>query len=137
MTKVEEIFGKNAGKVWNTLEKHGSMTPNNIMKKTRLDDTDFYAAIGWLARENKIHEKGQKYYLGETNLENKIGKKAGIVWNTLEKIGYIDAPYIPRITGFTRKDTFCALGWLAREGKINAKRVKPKKPTTQIGVVKK
>lgn len=136
MTKVIDSFGKNAGKIWNALDKHGSMTPKNLMKKTRLDKTDFYAAVGWLARENKITKKGRKYTLGETNLDNKIGKTAGIVWDTLEKIGYIDAPYIPRIAGVTHKDTYCALGWLAREGKINAKRVKPKKPTTKYGVKK-
>ncbi len=136
MAKVIDNFGKNAGKVWNTLEKNGSMTPNKIMKKTRLNDTDFYAAIGWLARENKIHKKGQKYHLGETNLENKIGKTAGVIWDTLEKIGYIDEPYIPKITGYNKRETYCALGWLAREGKINAKRVKPKKPTTKYGVKK-
>ncbi len=129
MNKIVDNFGKNAGKIWKTLEKKGKLTPNKIMDYTKLNEDEFYAAVGWLARENKICRIGRSYTLGETNLENKIGKNAGKIWNALEKIGYVDEVYIPKVTDINTIDAYCALGWLAREGKISAKKIKPKTQT--------
>jgi len=134
MSKVIDNFGKNAGKVWQALDMHGPLTPNKIMKNTKLDEEDFYVAVGWLAKENKIYKTGSRYYLGETNLENKIGRTAGKIWKTLDKIGYIDAPYVPKLAGVSDKEGNCAIGWLAREGKINVRKVKPKKPQTKYSL---
>jgi len=134
MTKKVNNYGKYAGKVWETLEKCGPQTPNKIIKKTKLNEYDFWTAIGWLAKENKICKTGNKYYLGDTNLDTKIGKDAGKVWKTLHQIGYIDEPYLPKLSGISNKDTYAALGWLAREGKINIKKTKPKKPLTKYGL---
>jgi len=136
MPNMLECYGRNAGKVWQTLEKKGSLTPNKIMKATKLNEDDFYAAIGWLARENKICKTGSKYTLGETNLDNRIGRNAGKIWKTLQDIGYVDAPYLPKLSGVQTKDAFTAVGWLAREGKIMAKKVKPKKPQLKFGIKK-
>lgn len=37
-------------------EKHGQTLQTNILKKaTKLNDKDVYAALGWLAREDKIY----------------------------------------------------------------------------------
>jgi len=127
INKIED-FGRNAGKVWATLDTHGSLTQTNLMKKTKLKDDEFYAAIGWLARENKICKDGTTYALGETNLTNKIGGDASKIWNVLYACGDIDATYIPRLTDIPKKDTYVALGWLACEGKVKAKNVIPKKP---------
>jgi hypothetical protein len=134
MAKVIETYGKYAGKVWKTLEIQGSLTPNKLMKATKLNEEDFYVAIGWLAKENKICKTGSKYSLGETNLEHKIGKNAGKIWKTLHDIGYCDAPYLPKISGVPTKEAYCAVGWLAREGKINAKKVKPTTPQLKFSI---
>ena len=137
MTKIVNNFGKNAGKVWATLETHGPLTQNKLMKKTKLDEYDFYVAVGWLAKENKICKNGSRYVIGNTNLEPKVGKNAGKIWKTLNKIGYVDEPYLPKLAGISNtNDAYTAIGWLAREGKIEAKTVKPKKPQTKYGLKK-
>ena len=128
MVTIEERYGLNAGKIWKALEKHGSLTQYKLMKATKLNEEDFYAAIGWLARENKIYKSGAWYKLGETNLTNKIGKNAGKLWKTLETWDELDEYYLPKLAGLNERDVYSALGWLAKEGKITAKKVKPKKP---------
>ena len=48
-------IGNNAGILWNLMNRAGS--PQNfedLRQKTHLSDAELYAAIGWLARENKI-----------------------------------------------------------------------------------
>ena len=136
MTKKINNYGKYAGKVWQTLDSCGPQTQNKIIKKTKLDENDFWTAIGWLAKENKILKTGNKFHLGETNLDKKIGKNAGKIWDTLNQIGYVDEPYLPKLSGVPNKDAYAAIGWLAREGKINIKRTKPKKPQTKYGLKK-
>jgi hypothetical protein len=133
INKIED-FGRNAGKIWETLNSHGALTQTNLMKKTKLKDDEFYAAIGWLARENKIYRDGTTYKLGETNLTNKIGEHAGKIWNILFKYGDIDETYIPKLTDIPKKDTYIALGWLACEGKVKAKNINPKKTQLHFGL---
>jgi Winged helix-turn-helix domain (DUF2582) len=118
MVNTVEKFGQSAGKVWNTLNKYGALTESTLKKNTRLNDKEFYAAIGWLARENKISKTGLKYQLSETNLTEKIGNAAGKVYNVLVNHGEVDLTYISRITRITTNDAYSALGWLAREDKI-------------------
>ncbi len=49
-----EIIGTNAGAVWVALNEAGVLGVKQIKKITKLKDKEVYAAIGWLARENKI-----------------------------------------------------------------------------------
>jgi hypothetical protein len=135
MGDIIDEFGRNAGKVWNALNKHGTLTQTKLIKTTKLKGDEFCAAVGWLARENKIYKDGANYKLGGTNLTYKIGEDAGKVWNALEAWEEIDKAHIQKITGVSEEDVYYALGWLAREGKIDTKKVKPK--TTQIKVVRK
>jgi hypothetical protein len=125
MKNILEEVGPNAGKVWETLDTQGSLTQIKLIEDTKLSKEEFYAAVGWLARENKIYEDSVMYKLGETNLTDKIGVNAGRVWKVFEIWGEVDASYVPGLARLTVKDTYCALGWLAREGKIKVKKVKP------------
>jgi hypothetical protein len=50
-----ELFGENAGLVWSALSKSGRLSIKELKKETKIKaDKDVYAALGWLARENKI-----------------------------------------------------------------------------------
>lgn len=121
MTNVGEEFGKNAGEVWKTLNTYGPLTEIRLKETTRLQDDEFYVAIGWLARENKICKDGPTYKLGETNLTTKIGADAGKIWKVLETHGNIDIFDVSTTLRMDERDVFAALGWLARENKIEAK----------------
>ena len=50
----EETIGMNAGAVWNALNEAQVLGSKQLKKVTKLKDKELYAAIGWLARENKI-----------------------------------------------------------------------------------
>ena len=128
MGNIVEHFGLNAGKVWKALDTHGSLTNTKLMKTTKLKEDEFYAAIGWLAKENKICKDGRGYRLGWTNLIDKIGEDAGKLWNIFDTWGEMDATYLPKLAGVAPEDVYSALGWLVREGKLDAKKVKPKTP---------
>ena len=52
MDKVQ--IGENAGIVWRKLENKGSLTFEELQTETGLDFSALFAAIGWLAREDKI-----------------------------------------------------------------------------------
>ena len=118
MNNVVDKYGRTAGKIWKTLEKYGPLNGTDLIKKLRLNKNEFYAGVGWLARENKICKNGTKYQLGETNLTSFIGNYAGIVWNTLNTTQDIDVSSIAEISQIKIKDAYSALGWLARENKI-------------------
>ena len=119
---VVEEFGYSAGKVWKELSTHGPLNEKDLLKNTRLSKNNVYAAIGWLARENKIQYENNMYILGETNLTDEIGKTAGKIWETLEKHKEIDISSISRITNIKENNVYNALGWLAREDKIYVKK---------------
>ncbi len=53
-TMNEETIGMNAGAVWNALNEAQVLGSKQLKKVTKLKDKELYAAIGWLARENKI-----------------------------------------------------------------------------------
>jgi hypothetical protein len=131
--KIEE-FGRNAGKIWGTLDTYVSLTQTNLMKKTKFKENEFYAAVGWLARENKICKDGSLFKLGETNLADKIGRDASKLWDILHNYGDIDVTYIPKLAEVSERDAYSALGWLAKEGKLKVKNVKPKKPQLHFGL---
>ena len=49
-------IGTNAGLNWNVLYKLGKMDVKALKKATKLrTDKELYAAIGWLAKEGKLH----------------------------------------------------------------------------------
>ena len=51
---TEEI-GTYAGQVWQALNEADALGVKQIKKITKLKDKELYAALGWLARENKIY----------------------------------------------------------------------------------
>jgi hypothetical protein len=121
MNEIIKSFGNNAGKVWDLLNEEGPQVQTKLIKKTNLTPNEFYGAIGWLARENKIYLDKRTYKIGETNLTDKIGNSAGKVWNVLGSRHDIDVSKITKISKINKFDCYSALGWLAREGKITAK----------------
>lgn len=62
---MKEKIGTNAGLVWNALLV-GALDVKALRKATKLTEKDVYAALGWLAREDKI-------YFIETEKEMVIG----------------------------------------------------------------
>jgi hypothetical protein len=134
-TLIDE-FGQNAGKVWQVLNAHGPLKEEALLKTTRLNQDDLWTAIGWLARENKICKENNIYKLGTTNLTPKIGADAGKVWNTLAKQGEVDMTTITQTTQITEVDAYHALGWLARENKIVAKKISSKENQLKVALIK-
>lgn len=126
-TNMVEEFGRNAGKVWTTLNSYGPLSEVKLMNTAMLNENAFYAAIGWLARENKVRKDVFLYKLGETNLTDAIGEKAGKIWDVLCDQKEIDLATVGKILmqmgQMNEKDVFAALGWLAREGKLETKNI--------------
>ncbi|MEM5879160.1 MAG: winged helix-turn-helix domain-containing protein [Candidatus Aenigmatarchaeota archaeon] len=63
--KPEEVFGVNAGKVWNALKTRGPLSVATLSKETGLKQNDVFGALGWLGREGKIEiieDKGKILY---------------------------------------------------------------------------
>ena len=127
MNEIEKNFGFNAGKVWDTLSVEGPQVQTKIQNKTCLTNEDFFGAIGWLARENKICREKRTYKIGDTNLTCEIGDNAGKVWEILTKASDIDITAIARKAKITKTDCYAAIGWLAREGKVTGKMMVKKK----------
>ena len=50
-----EKLGTNAGLGWNALNEADVLGTKQLKKITKLKDKELYAAIGWLAREDKIN----------------------------------------------------------------------------------
>lgn len=63
----KQSIGVNAGLVWRLLDNNRSWEYNELKAASGLSDRELNAAIGWLARENKIEFKsegdGSKEYL--------------------------------------------------------------------------
>lgn len=49
-----ETIGMYAGSVWVALNNAETLGVKQIKRVTKLKDKEVYAALGWLARENKI-----------------------------------------------------------------------------------
>ncbi|MBN1280677.1 MAG: winged helix-turn-helix domain-containing protein [Candidatus Thermoplasmatota archaeon] len=56
-TNLTEKIGTDAGKVWATVSQQGDVDISTIARNARLTEVDAYCALGWLAREDKIHCK--------------------------------------------------------------------------------
>lgn len=50
----KDVIGLNAGKVWEALSAVDAMGVKQLKKITKLKDKELFAALGWLAREDKI-----------------------------------------------------------------------------------
>lgn len=65
MNKIQ--IGKNAGLVWSKLKDNKHWEYEELKRTTGLTDRDLNAAIGWLAREDKIdfdvNEHGDRIFL--------------------------------------------------------------------------
>ena len=63
----KEIIGLNAGKVWEALNAADAMGVKQLKKVTKLKDKELFAALGWLAREDKIEiavdDEDEKEYI--------------------------------------------------------------------------
>lgn len=53
---MKEQIGTNAGKIWQKLvaSEITDTSMIKVKKECRLNDPDFFMALGWLARENKV-----------------------------------------------------------------------------------
>ena len=109
------LIGMNAGKVWNILHENQSLTQHQIMNETDLSENDFYQAVGWLSKENKICKNGEFYSLDETNLTSTIGEAAGEVVTVLEDLSE-SVEGLATLTSLELDEFHQAIGWLAREG---------------------
>ncbi len=128
MCDVIDEFGENAGKVWQALNTKGPLSETKLINTTFLNEHQVHAAVGWLARENKICQNRTVYKIGGTNLEGKIGFDAGKIWTVLEKQQTdVGISALVQLTRINVNDVFAAIGWLARENKIKAKTIKSKK----------
>jgi len=47
-------IGHDAGKIWLLLSNHKKWSCSDLKEKSGLKERELFAAIGWLARENKI-----------------------------------------------------------------------------------
>jgi hypothetical protein len=51
----KEQIGRNANIIWEMLDDDLAGTElDNAIKKSKLKNSDFYMALGWLAKENKV-----------------------------------------------------------------------------------
>ena len=57
---VNEQIGLTAGKVWHVLADHGELSLAKLAKQIEAPRDLVMQAVGWLARENKIHIIEQK-----------------------------------------------------------------------------
>lgn len=62
---MKEKIGTDAGLVWTALNEFGTQNVKELKKLVKLTEKDLYAAIGWLAREEKVlfNQEGKELYL--------------------------------------------------------------------------
>jgi hypothetical protein len=112
-------LAESAGKIWSILNEKGCLEKENILELANLNDQDFHAGIGWLARENKVSKQDENCFkLDNTNLNTEIGAHAGKVWKILDIWGDVDFITIKRLSDLEEDQLHSAIGWLAREDKI-------------------
>ena len=51
---MKEKIGNNAGLVWSAITGQSAANLKDVKKQTKLTEKDLYAALGWLAREEKL-----------------------------------------------------------------------------------
>lgn len=48
------LIGQNAGVIWHILDGKKSVELVHLKKESKLSDAEFWAAIGWLSKEDKL-----------------------------------------------------------------------------------
>ncbi len=124
MVSAIEELGLNAGRIWNTLNENGRLTEEELIAETCLRKNELSAAIGWLARENKISKDGEYFSLSDTNMTNDIGTAAGQIWQILDIEGRLNTEEISKQINIDSKTVHSAIGWLARENKISLEKTR-------------
>ena len=119
MINTSDQFGRNAGRLWQTLEKHGALSKDQLQKNTQLRPYEIDIAIGWLAREGKISFENNMYQIGQANLIDIIGKNAGVIWESLHKQCESSISGLTKETQLPTHQIYEAVGWLAREDKLS------------------
>jgi len=51
---MKEKIGNDAGLLWKVLDAQGTKSVKELKKVAKFTDKEVYAAIGWLAREEKL-----------------------------------------------------------------------------------
>ena len=123
---IVEDFSRNAGKLWSTLNVQGQLSEAMLMNTTKMNENAFYAALGWLARENKVQKSVLGYRIGQSNLGDKIGGDAQKLWELLSVQKEVDISVIDDLAKSVQlevRDAYAALGWLACEKKIESKNI--------------
>jgi hypothetical protein len=119
MSHVTKKFGENAGRLWTILNEKGCLKKDDILEVTKLNEKEFYSAVGWLARENKVSKYDNECFkLDNTNIGHEIGTHAGRVYKILDIWEDVDYDSIKRLSDLDDTQVHSALGWLAREDKI-------------------
>ena len=62
---MKEKIGNDAGRIWKVIDAEGTKSIKELKKATKLVDKEIYAAIGWLAREEKLafHQEGDDWFI--------------------------------------------------------------------------
>jgi len=62
---MKEKIGNDAGLVWKVLDEQGMKSVKELKKAAKLNDKEIYAAIGWLAREEKLvfHQEEDDWFI--------------------------------------------------------------------------
>ena len=50
----QSLIGKNAGVIYELLQGKGNVEVAKLKKESKLTDSEMWAAIGWLSREDKL-----------------------------------------------------------------------------------
>lgn len=60
-----EKIGINAGKIWEALNEEGPAEIKILRKTLKITEKEMYAALGWLAREEKVNftVKGKETFI--------------------------------------------------------------------------
>ncbi len=113
------LCGENAGRVWHVVNEKLSVDEQTLKLTAMLGEEEFYTAIGWLARENKIKKTNNFYSLDASNLSKDIGTNAGKIWKILDIWEEADIQTLQQLADTSHEEIYTGLGWLAREGKID------------------
>ena len=57
---MKEKIGTDAGNIWKILDMQGAKSVKDLKKAAKLNDKEIFAAIGWLAREEKLSFKEEE-----------------------------------------------------------------------------
>lgn len=117
MRDINILCGMNAGKIWKALDSKESLTKIQLLNETNMKENELFQAIGWLAKENKIKKDGEFYQLDQTNISDKIENNAEKISSLFEN-GKFNFDNLENLTEIDYEDYNLALGWLAREGKL-------------------